>query len=80
MYAIRKPFVTNHVPMLMFMCNLGYFVRNPAFSLTKRLKALKRLNVVVTRSIVFGVKCIKNRFVSGLRPDPLESLQRFPDP
>ena len=38
------------------------------------------LIIVITRSVIFSLKCIKNRLAAGLRPDPLGELERSPDP
>jgi len=34
----------------------------------------------VTRSVLFSLKCTRNRLAAGLRPDPLGELERSPRP
>jgi len=36
--------------------------------------------IVITRSVLFSIKCIRNRLAAGLRPDPLGRLSSPPDP
>jgi len=35
---------------------------------------------VITRSVLFSLKCTRNGLAAGLRPDPLGELKRSPDP
>jgi len=35
---------------------------------------------VITRSVLFSLKCTRNRLAAGLRPDPLGELERSPRP
>ena len=35
---------------------------------------------MITRSILFSLKCTRNRLAAGLRPDPLGELKRSPYP
>ena len=35
---------------------------------------------MITRSVLFSLKCIRNRLAAGLRPDPLGQLERSPRP
>ena len=34
----------------------------------------------ITRSVLFSLKCTRNRLAAGLRPDPLGSFSALPDP
>jgi len=36
--------------------------------------------VLVTRRVLFSLKCTRNRLAAGLCPDPLGELERFPKP
>ena len=33
--------------------------------------------IVITRSVLFSLKCTRNRLAAGLRPDPLAELERY---
>ena len=35
---------------------------------------------MITRSVLFSLKCTRNRLAAGLRPDPLGELERSPTP
>ena len=35
---------------------------------------MRYLDIVITRSVLFSLKCTRNRLAAGLRPDPLGSL------
>jgi len=35
---------------------------------------------MITRSVLFSLKCTRNRLASVLRPDPLGELERSPRP
>jgi len=34
---------------------------------------------MITRSVLFSLKCTRNRLAAGFRPDPLGELERSPD-
>ena len=36
--------------------------------------------IVITRSVLFSLKCTRNRLAAGLRPDPLGELKHSPRP
>ena len=47
----------------------------------RELSRLRTAKVAkVTRSVLFSLKCTRNRLAAGLRPDPLGELERSPSP